>query len=109
MSRMMHPGLAKELESLTEAERRLIVRLSSEGDFSPLIGRLLRGWTCQILSDQWQEAATLAGLEADRRAELDEVDLRVNGEPPPVTGKPATFDPRNWGVDCRVSDPKKSI
>lgn len=86
MSRTMTRTLADALDSVDDRARsRLIASLSAVVDGKGALSRLLAGLRAELLAADNRDMATLAGLEADHRADLDDLERRVFGERPQRT------------------------
>ncbi len=93
MNRTMTRVLAEELDRLTAADRRTIERLADTEGLSPLLTRFLRALATQVHVDRCREDAVVHAMEAQHHADVEAIDRQVNGDPEPVQGRPATFDP----------------
>jgi len=93
----MYGVLRGTLDALTPAECRSLARLVLEYEDDTMIGRLLDAVVHQLyaehVADWARETTVLHDLEAEHRAYVDEVDLRVNGPYPVVQGRAAEIDP----------------
>jgi hypothetical protein len=86
--------------SRSRPETRPAPSLFPTGERNFSTGGSLDSWP-QELAEASREARLIQALDADHRAELDAVDRRVNGEPPPVKGVPVEYDPESglfWPV-----------
>jgi hypothetical protein len=89
MPRSMTRALEAAISTLSPADRRHLRVLAAEQDGDTALSRLLRGIAAELVADEWAEQALLQRLEAERRAHVDAVDLKVNGPLPPVVDGPA--------------------
>lgn len=85
MARPMTRKLAEALDGLSASNRRVLRRLAHEQQSSTWLGRLLDGLAAECAQMELDEMEVLAALEADRRADLDRIDLEVNGPAPQIT------------------------
>ena len=104
MNRRLHRDLEAALDALTESQRRglLEVALTRREEAATWLTRLLDGLVVQALTDETKrkrrEAALIAQLEAERRAEVDAIDLAVNGPLPSAQGHAAMVDPQTGRI-----------
>lgn len=95
MPREMTPRLAGALEGLNPAQRRALASMAASDDDAERSGwpALFAALGAEAMILEARDQTILHELAADRSAEVHAIDLRVNGAPPPVEGRPATFDP----------------
>jgi hypothetical protein len=92
-TRSLHPYLARVLDDLTPGAMFVLESAAAEydertGDPDGWLAELVYVLKLQVAWDRAKVSAALAPHEADRRAELDALDLATR---PPV--RPVSFDP----------------
>ena len=101
MNHEMNPRLAAAVANLTATQRRALAAIASRprNPGTEWLDELITGLAAQVRIDEARADAILAELEAEHRAEVDAIDLRVNGPLPTVDGRPAIFDPETGEWD----------
>jgi hypothetical protein len=96
----MSRALAVAIDSLDADQRAALATRTETGTGASWLDRLLYGVHAEIIIEEARKQTALTAFAAEHAAEVDAIDLQLNGTPPPVEGSPAIFDPEtgSWIV-----------